>query len=125
MVLGLMEVLNHSWLRNFREQPPFSDSGMQSISRINRGYIPSFGNDMDWQFLAPKIMCKMSEIIHGKRGQMYFFRIVTVSEREKALHPFYGIDKTIGRSAALSLSLLDGSKFLISIINQTYIIVWK
>jgi hypothetical protein len=43
MVLGLMEVLNHSWLRNFRGQPPFLDSGMQSTSRVNKEDVPSFG----------------------------------------------------------------------------------
>jgi hypothetical protein len=42
MVLGLMEVLNQSWLRNVPEQLPFSASGMESISRINKGHIPSF-----------------------------------------------------------------------------------
>jgi hypothetical protein len=42
MVLRLMEVLNCSWLRNFREQLRFSDSGMQRISRINKSDIPSF-----------------------------------------------------------------------------------
>jgi hypothetical protein len=42
MVLGLMEVLNQSWLRNIPEQLPFSDSGMGSISRINKGHILSF-----------------------------------------------------------------------------------
>jgi hypothetical protein len=36
MVLRLMEVLNQSWRRNVPEQLPFSDSGMESISRINK-----------------------------------------------------------------------------------------
>jgi hypothetical protein len=35
-------VLNHSWLGNFPEQLPFSDSGMQIFSRINEGDIRSF-----------------------------------------------------------------------------------
>jgi hypothetical protein len=39
---GLIEVLNQSWLRNVPEQLPFSDSGMESISRINEEHIPSF-----------------------------------------------------------------------------------
>jgi hypothetical protein len=42
MVLVLMEVLNQSWLRNVPEKFPFSDSGMESISRINKGHILSF-----------------------------------------------------------------------------------
>jgi hypothetical protein len=42
MVLWLTEVLNQSWLRNVPEQLPLSDSGMESISCINKGHIPSF-----------------------------------------------------------------------------------
>jgi hypothetical protein len=42
IVLGLMEVLNQSWLRKVPEQLPFSDSGMESIFRINKGHISSF-----------------------------------------------------------------------------------
>jgi hypothetical protein len=42
MVLRLMEVLNQLWLGNAPEQLPFSDSGMESISRINKRHIPSF-----------------------------------------------------------------------------------
>jgi hypothetical protein len=81
MVPGLMEMLHLSWLRNFREHLPFSDSGMQSIPGSIKEIFRHFENDMDWQFLAPKVMCKMSEMIHGKKGQIYFFRIVTVSKR--------------------------------------------
>jgi hypothetical protein len=39
---GLMEMLNQWWPRNVPKQLPFSDSGMESISRITKDHIPSF-----------------------------------------------------------------------------------
>jgi hypothetical protein len=42
MVLELIAVPDHSWLRNFRDQLLFSDSELPSISWINKGDIPSF-----------------------------------------------------------------------------------
>jgi hypothetical protein len=67
MELGFMEVLNHSWLRNLREQLPFSDSEMQSISRIGKGDIPSFRKRSGLTISCAQDHVQKSEMIHGKR----------------------------------------------------------
>jgi hypothetical protein len=53
----------------------------QRFSGSIKEIFPHFESDMDWQFLAPEIMCKMSEMIDRKRGQMYFFQAAAVSKQ--------------------------------------------
>jgi hypothetical protein len=86
MVLGLIEVLNQSWLCNVPEQLPFRIPEWRALPAPIKDIFHHFENSMNWQFLAAKNMCIESEIIHGE-GRRYFFRIVTVSERQEELHP--------------------------------------
>jgi hypothetical protein len=94
MVLALMEVLNHSWRRNFREQLPFPDSEMQSISRINKGDIPSFRKGYRLAISCAQDYVESVRNDSREKRTNGFLSKCHLTERSEAFHPLCGIHVT-------------------------------